>query len=123
MLSNLADQRPASLTNPLTSDADSGSLIDVIDSGVDSSDEGLNGDDFKKMVKMLSKVLTPVERDIVFKKHGISENNPYCFEESFGEIAIQLERTPESIRQKYNKSLRKMWAYARRSGIKIHDVM
>ena len=123
LLSTQADQKLASLTNPLTSDSDSGSLIDILDSGVDHSDEGLKGGDFKKIIKILSKALTETERDIVFKKHGISDDNIYCFEESFGEIAIRLERTPESIRQKYNKSLSKMWAYARRIGIRIYDVM
>ncbi len=123
LLSNLADNRLASLTNPLTSDSDSGSLLDILDSGYDYSDEGLNDGDFKSIIRMLSKALTEIEKEIVFKKHGILGNGQYGFEESFGEIADKMERTPESIRQKYKKALRKMWAYARKSGIKMHDVM
>jgi RNA polymerase primary sigma factor len=123
LLSTQADQRLSSLSNPLTSDSDSGSLIDILDSGVDHSDEGLKDGDFKKIIRILSKALTDTERDIVFKKHGISDGKVYCFEESFDEIAIRLERTPEGIRQKYNKSLKKMCFYGEKIGIYIYDVL
>ena len=122
LMSTEADHRLASLTNPLTSDSDSGSLIDVIDSGVDQSDEGLKEGDIKNVIRILSKALSPVERDIVFWKHGISDE-PNCLEEGFPEIARRLERTPESIRQKYKKALKKMQIYGRRISIRDYDVM
>lgn len=122
LMSTEADHRLASLTNPLTSDSDSGSLIDIIDSGVDQSDAGLKEGDLKKVIRILSKVLSPVERDIVFWKHGISDE-PNGLEEGFPEIARRLERTQESVRQRYKKALRKMKAYGRRIGIFDYDVM
>ncbi len=122
LMSTEADHRLASLTNPLTSDSDSGSLIDIIDSGVDQSDAGLKDGDLKKVIRILSKVLSPVERDIVFWKHGISDE-PNGLEEGFPEIARRLERTQESVRQRYKKALRKMKAYGRRIGIFDYDVM
>ncbi len=122
LMSTEADHRLASLTNPLTSDSDSGSLIDIIDSGEGQSDAGLNEGDFKKVVRILSKALTPIERDIVFWKHGISDT-PNSLEEGFGEIAKRLERTPESIRQKYKKALKKMQIYGRRISIRDYDIM
>jgi len=122
LLSSEADNRLSSLTNPLTSDSDSGSLIDIIDSGVEYSDAGLHDADFKKVVKILSKALTPSERDIVFWKHGISEEGD-VMEEGFHEIARRMERTPESIRVRYKKALRKMQAYGRRISLRDYDVM
>ena len=123
LLSTQADQRLSSLSNPLTSDSDSGSLIDILDSGVDHSDEGLKDGDFKKIIRILSKALTDTERDIVFKKHGIYQDNQDSFEKSFSEIAVYLEITPEAIRQKYIKSLKKMCLYGKKIGIHIYDVL
>ena len=122
LLSTEADHRLSSLTNPLTTDSDSGSLIDIIDSGVEYSDAGLHDADFKKVVRILAKTLTQIEREIVFLKHGISEDGDIS-EEGFSEIANKMERTPESIRVKYKKALRKMQAYGRRIGLKGYDVM
>lgn len=122
LMSSEADHRLASLTNPLTSDSDSGSLIDVIDSGVEYSDAGLRDGDFKKVIRILSKVLTNTERDIVFWKHGISEDDN-VMEEGFSEIAKRLERTPESIRVRYKKALKKMQVYGRRISLRDYDVM
>lgn len=122
LLSSEADNRLSSLTNPLTSDSDSGSLIDVLDSGVDYSDAGLRDGDLKKVIRILSRVLTQIERDIVFWKHGIS-NDDNVLEEGFSEIARRLERTPESIRVRYKKALRKMQAYGRRISLRDYDVM
>jgi RNA polymerase primary sigma factor len=122
MMSSEADHRLASLTNPLTSNSDSGSLIDIIDSGVEHSDAGLRDGDFKKVIRILSKSLTDIERDIVFWKHGISDNGN-VMEEGFPEIAKRLERTPESIRQKYKKALKKMQAYGRRISLRDYDVI
>lgn len=122
MMSSEADHRLASLTNPLTSNSDSGSLIDIIDSGVEHSDAGLRDGDFKKVIRILSKSLTDIERDIVFLKHGISDNGN-VMEEGFPEIAKRLERTPESIRQKYKKALKKMQAYGRRISLRDYDVI
>jgi DNA-directed RNA polymerase sigma subunit (sigma70/sigma32) len=121
-MSSEADHRLASLTNPLTSNSDSGSLIDIIDSGVEHSDAGLRDGDFKKVIRILSKSLTDIERDIVFWKHGISDNGN-VMEEGFPEIAKRLERTPESIRQKYKKALKKMQAYGRRISLRDYDVI
>jgi RNA polymerase primary sigma factor len=122
MMSSEADHRLASLTNPLTSNSDSGTLIDIIDSGVEHSDAGLRDGDFKKVIRILSKSLTDIERDIVFWKHGISDNGN-VMEEGFPEIAKRLERTPESIRQKYKKALKKMQAYGRRISLRDYDVI
>ena len=122
MMSSEADHRLASLTNPLTSNSDSGSLIDIIDSGVEHSDAGLRDGDFKKVIRILSKSLTDIERDIVFWKHGISDNGN-VMEEGFPEIAKRLGRTPESIRQKYKKALKKMQAYGRRISLRDYDVI
>lgn len=123
LLSTQADQRLSSLSNPLTSDSDSGSLIDILDSGVDHSDDGLKDVDVKKIIMILSKALNNLEKDIVFKKHGISQDNQDSFEKSFSEIAVYLEITPEAIRQKYIKSLKKMCLYGKKIGIHIYDVL
>jgi hypothetical protein len=72
---------------------------------------------------ILSKALNNLEKDIVFKKHGIAQDNQDSFEKSFNEIAIHLEVTPEAIRQKYTKSLKKMCLYGKKIGIHIYDVL
>lgn len=122
LMSAEADHKLSSLTNPLTADSDSGSLIDVIDSGIDYSDAGLAETDFKKVVRLLSKVLTPTERNMVFWKHGISDGDN-VMEEGFPEIARRLERTTENVRVNYKKALKKMQAYGRRIRIRDYDVM
>ena len=123
LLSTQADQSLSSLSNPLTSDSDSGSLIDILDSGVEHSDDGLKDGDAKKIIMILSKALNNLEKDIVFKKHGIYQDNQDSFEKSFSEIAVYLEITPEAIRQKYIKSLKKMCLYGKKIGIHIYDVL
>jgi RNA polymerase primary sigma factor len=123
IMSMEADKKVVSISSSITADSDSGDLIDIMDSKSCHTDDVLIDGDVKKIIMILSKALNNLEKDIVFKKHGISQDNQDSFEKSFNEIAIHLEVTPEAIRQKYAKSLKKMCLYGKKIGIHIYDVL
>jgi RNA polymerase primary sigma factor len=123
IMSMEADKKVVSISSPITADSDSGDLIDIMDSKSCHTDDVLIDGDVKKIIMILSKALNNLEKDIVFKKHGIAQDNQDSFEKSFNEIAIHLEVTPEAIRQKYTKSLKKMCLYGKKIGIHIYDVL
>lgn len=123
IMSMEADKKVVSISSSITSDSDSGDLIDIMDSKSCHTDDVLIDGDVKKIIMILSKALNNLEKDIVFKKHGIYQDNQDSFEKSFSEIAVYLEITPEAIRQKYTKSLKKMCLYGKKIGIHIYDVL
>jgi RNA polymerase primary sigma factor len=115
----LADNRPKSFSNPLSDDNDSSTLLDVIEADVDAADSGVLQNDFSKMVDDLAKALLPLEKDIVFRRHGVGE---YDEPQSFPEIGKAYGTSGENMRVKYQKAMRKLKTQTRRLSIKEHDV-
>jgi RNA polymerase primary sigma factor len=72
-----------------------GSSLDLIE----SMDRG-------SVIERMASVLTPIQREVVFRKLGIGLTEP----ETLSSIAIRFDRTPEWARQVYDKSIRKMKA-------------
>lgn len=115
----IADNIPKSFSNPLSDEGDSSTLLDVIEADVEETDSGVLQNDFIKMVNKLSDSLLPLERDIVFRRHGVGE---YDEAQSFPDIGKCYGMTGESMRVKYQKAMRKLKLQARRLSIKEHDV-
>jgi RNA polymerase primary sigma factor len=113
-----ADQKPSSLdvhfdsSNP----GDSGTLHDIIPSPDFKTDDFAHQENMKSLVERLTGSLTPLQREIVLRKHGIG--NTIQMEESYSSIGMALDMSGERVRQIYTKALRIMNSKARKSGIK-----
>ena len=117
-----ADSKPTSLDSPLGDEAGSSSLIDIIDSGDCYSDERVESNQKNSILLKLIEVLDSQEAEIILRKHGIAPYDEQ--EESFSRIAINMGigLTPESIRIKYTRGIRKMCKYAHKLNYKISDI-
>lgn len=117
-----ADSKPTSLDSPLGDEAGSSSLIDIIDSGDCYSDEKVESNQKNSILLKLIEVLDSQEAEIILRKHGIAPYDEQ--EESFSRIAINMGigLTPESIRIKYTRGIRKMCKYAHKLNYKISDI-
>jgi RNA polymerase primary sigma factor len=117
-----ADSKPSSLDSPLGDESGASTLIDIMDSGDSYSDEKTETDQKNSILLKLTEVLNSEEAEIILRKHGVA---PYDNqEESFSRIAINMGvgLTPESIRIKYTRGIRKMGKYAHKLNYKISDI-
>jgi RNA polymerase primary sigma factor len=116
----LADYKPSSFSNPVSSDSDSMTLLDIIKSDAVEPDSEILQNDFSKMVIDLAETLLPLERDIVYRRHGLFDYDGEP--QGFPEIGRAYGHSGENVRCKYMKAMRKLKVQARRLSIKHHDI-
>jgi len=116
-----ADRRPASLDMQLDSGSpgDGGTLHDVIPSKDFRIEDFMNLEEMETSIIELTSCLSPLEKTIVLKKHGLSVIG---LEQNYGSIGYDLKLSGERVRQIYIKALKKMKIKARRSGINQNSV-
>jgi RNA polymerase primary sigma factor len=116
----VADYRPSSFSNPISSESDSMTLLDIIESGEKSSDDSVLQNDFNRILNDLIDNLSLMEKDIVFRRHGVGEydGDPH----SFPDMGKIYSMSGENIRVKYQKAMRKLKIQAKRLSIKEHDI-
>lgn len=95
-----------------STDEDSLSPIQRIDS-MEKTDSELINKDNAKIISQLLTVLTTMERDVVTRRCGIGTGSST----SFGEIADTYGKSSEWARQTYNKAIRKIKYAASRTNI------
>jgi len=106
-----------SLDKPVGQDEDS-TILDVYDAGDSSVDEFLQNQSVNKTIEVLLEALTPVEREIVKRKHGIG----YFESQEFSFIGEELGQNTENVRLKYTRSLRKMKIWANKNRISLEEL-
>lgn len=118
-----ADKKPSSLDYQFDSanPGDSGTLHDIIASNDFPTDEFINKENTKSLVESLTGTLSPLQKEIVLRKHGI--NNKVGFEESFTSIGMDLDLSGERVRQIYKKAMRLLNIRVRKNGIERSHVL
>ena len=113
-----ADKKPASLDMHFDSSnpGDSGTLHDILPSTDFKTDEFANQESMKSLVERLTGSLTPLQRQIVLRKHGVGSD--IGMEESYSSIGMDLDMSGERVRQIYTKAIRILHSKARKSGFK-----
>jgi RNA polymerase primary sigma factor len=117
-----ADVKPASLDKPIGVDNDSSTLMDLMNIGSIDADLDLTILDNGGIIDNLVNVLTSIETEIVFRKHGIE---PFSEgEENFTEIAknMGMNDCGENARTKYISAIKKLKKQADKMNYKITDV-
>lgn len=118
-----ADKKPSSLDYQFDSanPGDSGTLHDIIASNDFQTDEFINKENTKSLIENLTGTLSPLQKEIVLRKHGI--NNKVGFEESFSSIGMDLDLSGERVRQIYKKAMRLLNIRVRKNGIERSHVL
>ena len=117
-----ADSRPNSLDAPLGDEVGASTLIDLIDSGEDYTDERMENNQKNSILLKLTEVLDSHETEIILRKYGIA---PYDeAEENYSQIAINMGMglTGETVRLRYMKGIKKMSKYAQQLNYKLADI-
>jgi RNA polymerase primary sigma factor len=117
-----ANVKAASLDKPMGIDNDSSTLMDIMDLGSIEADSEILRIDNDGVIGNLVNVLTSVETEIVFRKHGIE---PFSGdEENFTEIAknMGMNDCGENARTKYVSAIKKLRKQAEKMNYKITDI-
>jgi RNA polymerase primary sigma factor len=118
----VADFKPNSLDTPIGDEAGASTLIDLIDSGEDYTDERMENNQKNSILLKLTEVLDSHETEIILRKYGIA---PYDeAEENYSQIAINMGMglTGETVRLRYMKGIKKMSKYAQQLNYKLADI-
>jgi RNA polymerase primary sigma factor len=108
-----ADQKAISLDSPIKHDSDM-TFMDTL--GVEGNQfDPYHQESVKDLVNKLFEVLTPHEREIVERVHGIGKMNP----ELIPDIALDLDLSRETIRSRYNRAMKRLKIRARRMKLEI----
>lgn len=106
----------ASLDSPMSSDEDSGSMIDVIaNDNIDNTDYLVNNNDVKIMMDSAMSVLSEKQRNIINLSYGLNGDEPL----NLVEIGEKVEMSREGVRRVREKALRLLKITMRRKGIKL----
>ena len=106
----------ASLDAPMSSDEDSGSMIDVIaNNNSDGADHLVNDIDFKNLMNTAMSALSSKQRLVITLSYGLDGQEPL----SLIEIGERVEMSREGVRQLRQKSLKLLKISMRRQGIKL----
>ena len=114
----MSDFSMFSLDKPIGENEDS-TILDVYDSGDSTPEQIMTQNSQIQWVNVLMKALTPVEQDIVRRRHGIGL---VCASE-FSTIGEYYEWTGEQVRLKYTRAIRKMQIWARRNRITLESII
>lgn len=107
-----------SLDKPIGENEES-TILDVYDSGESTPEELMTRKSQSEFIVLLMKSLSPVEQDIVRRRHGIGT---FCASE-FSDIGRDYEWTGEQVRLKYTRAIKKMQIWARRNRITLESII
>jgi len=114
-----ADLRPSSMEGPSVDDSeDQFGPINVINGDPLGTDWSLTQDSANSFLMRQIARLDSMERDIVVSFHGIGRP-----QETLSAIAHRFGYSPESVRQKLKKAMKKMQVGVRRSGVQLDEVI
>jgi RNA polymerase primary sigma factor len=115
-----ASRKHNSLNEPINNDENSENTIqDTLASELASTDTSSIEESKEKMTRLLIAGLTPIEKAVVLKRHGIGAGG---FEESYATIGQELGLTHERVRQIYMKSLKRMNLRIKRLKLQRDDI-
>lgn len=106
----------ASLDSPMTSDEDSGNMVDIIpNNNSKGADHLVNELDFKNLMETAMSNLSPKQKLVITLSYGLDGKEPL----SLIEIGERVEMSREGVRQIRQKSLKLLKLSMRRKGIKL----
>jgi len=106
----------ASLDSPMSSDVDSGSMIDVIaNKNIESTDHLVNNNDVKILMDSAMSVLSDKQRAIINLSYGLDGEDPL----NLIEIGEKVDMSREGVRRVREKALKLLKISMRRKGIKL----
>ena len=106
-----------SLDKPMGQDEDT-TILDVYDAGDSSVEQFVIDESIHKTIELLLEPLSPAEREIVKRRHGIG----YFMSQEFSFIGDDFGLTAEMIRLRYTRALKKMKIWARRNQISLEGL-
>lgn len=112
-----SDAAVYSIDKPL-GDNEETTILDMYDGGGNDAERVLANESLQKTLEFLMDPLTPIEKEIVKRKHGIG----YFIAHDYATIASDYEYTPESIRLRYTKAMKKMKIWARKNKISLEGL-
>lgn len=117
-LINIDSMRISSLDSPISSDSDSGVLIDIIkDDNLEPTDYLLTNNDHSDVLGVLLSKLTSQQSYVIKESFGVGGEEP----KTLGEIGVKLNMSKEGVRQIKNKSLKILKVNSRKLGLKIPE--
>jgi len=116
-----SDPKASSLDAQLdVGDSGSMSRLDMLDSGRLDVDKQMYSDHQKEVLERLMSVLGPYDQNLVRDHFGMNELG---FERTTASIAFEMDQSPETVRLRLKKAIKKMKVEARRLGIDTRDLM
>ena len=114
----LSDVSMYSLDKPIGENEDS-TILDVYDSGEATPEQIMTKDAQSECIALLMRCLTPVEKDIVTRRHGLG----FLCAEEFSTIGGLYEWSGEQVRIKYTRAMKKMKIWARQNRISLEGIL
>lgn len=105
-----ANRDPKSFQAGVTDESDSMTWSEIIPSEIKSPDSDVDRSTSLQFIFTFLNALNPYEREIVSRHHGLTQENGG---ENFPDIAQRFGVTPEAVRQRYVKAIRKLKIFAR----------
>lgn len=115
-----ADCRHASLDAPFINDgSNDGTMHDTLAGDSVSTDSFCFTENMERMTRLLVSKLSPIERIVVLRRHGIGKG----FEEGYENIGDDLGMSAERVRQIYVKSIKSMNKRVQRMKLQRDDIL
>ena len=114
----LSDVSMYSLDKPIGENEDS-TILDVYDSGEATPEQIMTKDAQSECIALLMRCLTPVEKDIVTRRHGLG----FLCAAEFSTIGGLYEWSGEQVRIKYTRAMKKMKIWARQNRISLEGIL
>lgn len=115
----LADKRPASLEFEMREESGSGTLLDIIESDEDKTDEPTLNKNKKDSIRILLSCLNEQERNLVILHFGLS--HPAHLGESVQTLAKKFNCSIEGVRLRLRKAIQKMKIFSKKMGLRKPD--
>lgn len=114
-----ADRKHYSIDSPVGEHEDL-TLLDLMSSDFTGYEDINREGTLRPIMELIFSVLSPIEKDIVFRFNGLSDSA--IGNESFSSIAEDLGVSLDTVRTRYKKAIKKLQLKARKMGISSSDV-